>query len=319
MNTDAARIIAEGFLSGAFDVFDAMLSMTFSHEASEPQELSDETLSELLEQYPVALEGRIEGGLGAVAMLFTRLDAVRVAGFIQDKDAGERATLEDDDRDVLKEMAAAALGSGVTNLMERFGRNVEQLDVVEVLDGGADAAAGLMELMEGAGAFTTFVFDNQAGFEGKAIALHSQTLEELVPADQLEQGAQDSEELAQEATLSSAEMSDILSGFGPEESPADRSGAPAEGAAYTQENLDMVLDIRLEATARLGRVQKPISEILNLGPGSIVEMGHLVDEPVELLINNKLVARGDVVVIDEKFGLRITEIISTRERIETLH
>jgi len=76
------------------------------------------------------------------------------------------------------------------------------------------------------------------------------------------------------------------------------------------DNLDMVYDIRLEATARLGRVELPIGSILNLGPGSV--------EPVELYINDKLIARGDVVVVDEKFGLRITEIVSARERIESL-
>ena len=56
----------------------------------------------------------------------------------------------------------------------------------------------------------------------------------------------------------------------------------------------------------------------DFGPGSIIEVGHLVDEPVELLVNDKLIARGDVVVVDEKFGLRITEIISQEERIESL-
>jgi len=80
----------------------------------------------------------------------------------------------------------------------------------------------------------------------------------------------------------------------------------------------MVLDIRLLATARLGRIEMPIGDILALGPGSILEVGHLVDEPIELLVNDKLVARGEVVVVDEKFGLRITEIVSARERIESL-
>jgi flagellar motor switch protein FliN/FliY len=80
----------------------------------------------------------------------------------------------------------------------------------------------------------------------------------------------------------------------------------------------MILDIRLVVKARLGRVEMPIAEILSLGPGSIIEVGHLVDEPIELLVNDKLIARGDVVVVDEKFGLRITEIVSTQERIESM-
>ncbi|MBI4559640.1 MAG: flagellar motor switch protein FliN [Candidatus Hydrogenedentes bacterium] len=83
--------------------------------------------------------------------------------------------------------------------------------------------------------------------------------------------------------------------------------------------MDMVLDITLVATARLGRVEMPIRDILALGPGSVIEVGHLIDEPVELLVNDRIIARGDVVVVDEKFGLRITEIISPQARIESLH
>ena len=103
-----------------------------------------------------------------------------------------------------------------------------------------------------------------------------------------------------------------------EERPDDDAVDNGNRESRSPDNLDMILDIGLTATARLGRLEMPISEILNLGPGSIIEVGHLVDEPVELLVNGKLIARGDVVVVDEKFGLRITEIISTRERIESL-
>ena len=102
-----------------------------------------------------------------------------------------------------------------------------------------------------------------------------------------------------------------------EATPVAEPMAAPDGAGQP-DNLDMVLDIGLTATARLGSVEMPLAEVLSLGPGSIIEVGHLVDEPVELLVNGKLIARGDVVVIDEKFGLRITEIISPRERIESL-
>jgi flagellar motor switch protein FliN len=94
--------------------------------------------------------------------------------------------------------------------------------------------------------------------------------------------------------------------------------AMSNRARQAPPNIDMVLDIGLVATARLGRIQMPIGDILALGPGSIIPVGHLVDEPVELLVNDKLVARGDVVVVDERFGLRITEIISPTDRIESL-
>ena len=124
-------------------------------------------------------------------------------------------------------------------------------------------------------------------------------------------------------SMSQDEVSAMLRDIGPvADIKADSISHPAasqrSGDALDSKNLDMVLDIRLTATARLGRVEMPISDILSLGPGSIVEVGHLVDEPVELLVNEKLIARGDVVVVDEKFGLRITEIVSARERIESL-
>ncbi|MCC6154900.1 MAG: flagellar motor switch protein FliN [Candidatus Hydrogenedentes bacterium] len=123
--------------------------------------------------------------------------------------------------------------------------------------------------------------------------------------------------------MSQDEVNAMLSGLGPN-ADSETYAAPAPSAAHRDvpladsRNLDMVLDIRLTATARLGRVEMQISDILTLGPGSIIEVGHLVDEPVELLVNDKLIARGDVVVVDEKFGLRITEIVSPRERIESL-
>ena len=110
-------------------------------------------------------------------------------------------------------------------------------------------------------------------------------------------------------------MQDILSGF----SPGDESGPYSGGRGDpAPENLDVILGINLTATARLGKVEMPIGELLNIGPGSIVEVGHLVDDPVELLVNGRLIARGDVVVVDEKFGLRVTEIISPSDRIESL-
>lgn len=97
-----------------------------------------------------------------------------------------------------------------------------------------------------------------------------------------------------------------------------RSTPSGAVAAATASNLDLIMNISLVATARLGRVEMPLRDILNLGPGSIVEIGHMVDEPIELLVNDKVIARGEVVLVDEKFGLRITEIMGTRDRIESL-
>lgn len=76
-----------------------------------------------------------------------------------------------------------------------------------------------------------------------------------------------------------------------------------------QENIDLIMDVPLEVTAELGRTSKSIKEILELAPGTIIELDKLAGEPIDVLVNGKLVAKGEVVVIEESFGIRVTDII----------
>ncbi len=80
-------------------------------------------------------------------------------------------------------------------------------------------------------------------------------------------------------------------------------------------NMDLIMDVPLELTVELGRTKMQIKEILDLGAGSIVELDKLAGEPVDVLVNGKLIAKGEVVVIDESFGIRITNIVSQMERL----
>ncbi len=81
------------------------------------------------------------------------------------------------------------------------------------------------------------------------------------------------------------------------------------------ENIDFILDIPLEVTVRLGSAKLPIKELLELGAGSVVELDRVAGEPLEMLVNDKLVARGEAVVVNEKFGIRLTEIVSPTDRL----
>lgn len=90
------------------------------------------------------------------------------------------------------------------------------------------------------------------------------------------------------------------------------------GGKSEPQNLDLLLDVDLPLSIELGRTKMKVQEILNLGPGSVVELNKLAGEPVDLLVNNKIVAKGEVVVIDENFGLRITSLVSPQERIKSL-
>lgn len=108
--------------------------------------------------------------------------------------------------------------------------------------------------------------------------------------------------------------------------PINQKNVQVEHAAFSdfkpntlnqneQRNLDMLLDIPLKVTVELGRTNRTIKDILELSAGSIVELDKLAGEPVDILVNQKLIAKGEVVVIDENFGVRLTDIISQSDRL----
>jgi len=84
-------------------------------------------------------------------------------------------------------------------------------------------------------------------------------------------------------------------------------------------NIGLIMDVSMEMTVELGRTRKLIKEILGMGEGTIIELDKLAGEPVDILVNHKLIAKGEVVVIDENFGVRVTEIVSPMERINDMY
>lgn len=110
----------------------------------------------------------------------------------------------------------------------------------------------------------------------------------------------------------------------PAESPAaempsfEPKAKDASGSDIDSRSLDFILDIPLEVTVVLGKTNMLINDLLQLGQGSVIELTKLAGEPLEILVNNKLVARGEPVVVNEKFGVRLTDIISPIERVKRL-
>lgn len=94
--------------------------------------------------------------------------------------------------------------------------------------------------------------------------------------------------------------------------------AQRPGSESLRRDLEFILDIPLEVSAQLGSTKLLINELLQLGQGSVIELNKLAGEPLEILVNGKLVARGEAVVINEKFGVRLTDIISPIERVKQL-
>ena len=111
---------------------------------------------------------------------------------------------------------------------------------------------------------------------------------------------------------------------------AQSGGAPSDaapifeklsptGAGNANHDIDMILDIPVQLTVELGRTKIPIKHILQLAQGSVVELDGLAGEPMDVLVNGCLIAQGEVVVVNEKFGIRLTDIITPSERIRKLN
>ena len=106
------------------------------------------------------------------------------------------------------------------------------------------------------------------------------------------------------------EKEEVVDEEGSAETAGEESVEPA--------SLDLILDIPLAVTVELGRSKMLINDLLQLGQGSVIELTKLVGDPLEVLVNDKLVARGEVVVVNEKFGVRLTDIVTPMERVKSL-
>jgi flagellar motor switch protein FliN len=95
------------------------------------------------------------------------------------------------------------------------------------------------------------------------------------------------------------------------------TGSPDE-AAGAESSLDLLYDIELDATLQFGSREMPLREVLELGPGDVVELDRHVSEPVDLVVGDRIVARGEVVVVSGNFALRITEVATPQMRLESI-
>ena len=107
----------------------------------------------------------------------------------------------------------------------------------------------------------------------------------------------------------------------PKASPVARAqfndlGPNAAGGSGQEMNLNLILDVVVTLALEVGRARMPVRELLQLAPGAIVELDRLASEPLDVLVNGVRIARGEVVVVNEKFGIRLTDVVSASERME---
>ncbi len=305
MNEERGKELVSSYLDGFSESLDATLGLRLLGDINSIEASAPEMLTIWLGTYPVHATISAEPGAG-MAILLETAAALRLLAILEGKEESGREDLTDDDRESLTGLLGAAHSSGVTRLLHDAGRSAAGQGQPEVADTG-EAGASALGAAVGArfvAAQVTLTADPGVAFD--AMVIYSEAMEAWPAA---------TPNAAPGGVLSPDEMNDILRGFGGD---SGSSLPPMRDDVRVPGNMDMVLDIRLRATARLGSIEMPLGDVLSFGPGTIIDVGRLVDEPVDLLVNNKLIARGDIVVVDEKYGLRITEIISPRERIESL-
>ncbi len=247
----------------------------------------------------------------------------------------------------LKEITNGAVSEAFTNFAQSMGREISCLvtDIVVLQDeSGFKSIDSLYpdgNLLYAAAALSLPGGEVNAGFL-LPISLSSQMIELLLSEQPpVEEGAPDagagSDDSEEQPAVSELVQEEYGLGEPVGEAEAGRVGEPpqlqeiehdvqpakfgaigvGDGEPGTS-NISLLLDVMLDASIELGKTQMAIEEILKLAKGSVIELDKLASEPVDFLVNGKVIARGEVVVIDDNFGIRITEILSQRARLESL-
>lgn len=272
----------------------------------------DQTSSFLTDslQVKVGFENDLQG---AFHVIITKATTAVLSDFMMMGDGS--APFEDDHMDALSELVNQIMGAVNTSMGTELELNLslsqadtKEFSPTEMLS--APHVVGVLDLkidgMEDVQLLYTFD-------------------ESLVSSIEAQLGSNEPETFAPEAaSASSTASSDAVDLGGFDTADVDMGsfvGAGSGGGLFDSTGvraLDMLMDIPLDLTIELGRTVMSIRRILEMGPGSIVEMDRFAGEPVDLLINDKVVAKGEVVVVDENFGIRVVSLVTPEERIKFL-
>jgi flagellar motor switch protein FliN/FliY len=231
------------------------------------------------------------------------------------------AAYTDDHKDAIIELIGQVMGSFTTALGGKFG---EQLGVDQSTAAEFDFAAPPFPLD------STDMADIKVSLEGGGRCrllffvpddLSAALMMKMAKAAQPEDAGR---EMGEGNVMAGSALTDLTSmGSGRNADSGDSfvetslSGNSLRSGA-NHENIDMLLDVDLDVYIELGRTNLSIKRVLDLSPGSIVELDRMAGEPVDLLVNDKVVAKGEVVVVDENFGIRIVSLVSAEDRIKSL-
>lgn len=260
--------------------------------------------------------------------------AGKLGELLQGEEISKAPKLKEESLSALREVFDKALAENLTNISAVLGNSVQgsitRFEVVKVKDeaekmssifaggSGANVTSGLTI----ADASLEFQMDQLVplNFGMDSDEAQEQTEDagdqKQAPVQQAEDTGSQEQAPVQKAAAAPSQK-EITTTAEPVEQ-AQFSSLAMEGGLKSIGNIELLLDVTLDVSIELGRTKMNIKEILGLGSGSIIELEKAAGEAADFLVNGKVVARGEVVVIDGKFGIRITEIVSPRERLESI-
>ncbi len=296
------------------------------------------SMEELRSRYPiphVALRvGYTEGFKGENVLILTQRDASVIANLMMGGDGVIDESLEMDPiaLSAVQEAMNQMMGAAATSMSTVFSMRIDiSPPAVEIFDFSQDKSiVDSFSLWEN---MVIIEFDLKIGtmIDSKIVQLapldfskqliqklfSASTTQQAAPAPQVTEQAQPSPSppsapaMAQQTTVASPEPKATPVGV----SPVQFSQLGEMEVEGTPGNIGMLYDVPLNVTVELGRTRRSVRDILELTQGSVIELDKLAGEPVDVLVNNTLIATGEVVVIEENFGVRITEIVNTKERL----
>jgi flagellar motor switch protein FliN/FliY len=296
--TNEFLAIASPLIDAAFDTLSLLVDREFKTASGTVSSPSNDEIDKLVSDHAIAVRVPLsqEATQTELCILMDMGAATTIADLVGGGEGSASKELTEESEKTLQTSLDQMIAAAETGIKNAVGESFS-LGAPALANLAADSDA-LSALKSGAVASAEFTITCDTVLDSQVLV--------MMPTDTLAK-------LSTETASADADAT-------PEESrPATApAAAPSRGVASDIENIDLILDVQLSVVARLGQVEMPISEVLALGPGAIIEVGRSVEEPVELFVNEKLIARGEVVVVDEKFGLRITEIVSPSDRVKSL-
>ncbi|MGC9053439.1 MAG: flagellar motor switch protein FliN [Candidatus Hydrogenedens sp.] len=306
--------IIDLFFKGLDDVLLSLGTGGNKYKIQATKIIGIEDIQSTLNEQSIVLWGKVEKNQGILLLCMNSDDVRALVGAVEGTVPEE---INETVISTLKDLGDAFLGGALSSLAQSAKKGVVQFELTGIRKGEEIFDASFYSQIQEPVICGSVAVEGNINFSFPWIVVLDNLLKTWFPIDEEKAGVEETM-LTQEEIESFINNEVIKPETKKEEQTTGAKPVSKKSIDSGYRNLDVILDIQVEATARLGSVQMPLATVLSLGPGSVINVGHEVDNPIELYVNNKLIAKGDVVIVDEKFGIRITEIVSPQERIESL-